>query len=153
MACSINALLTKRELKKAGYSAQNASSFFCVCLFGPRRSQGQLKEPKLKKELLATAGPSREIPQLPGSQSEHRIRFTIQPCNNGLLVTFKNTEKPVIIVTQHESLTYDIRISCYQTRTIVITANLKGLHYHANTPGLQSARGHLFILALMIFNH
>ena len=43
MACSINALLTKRELKKAGYSVQNASSIFFVSLFGPRRSQGQLK--------------------------------------------------------------------------------------------------------------
>ena len=28
MARSINALLTKRELKKAGYSVQNASSIF-----------------------------------------------------------------------------------------------------------------------------
>ena len=34
MACSINALLTKRELKKAGFSVQNASSIF-LCLFGP----------------------------------------------------------------------------------------------------------------------
>ena len=39
MACSINALLTKHELKKAGYSAQNASSFF-VCVF---LDQGEVK--------------------------------------------------------------------------------------------------------------
>ena len=39
MACSINALLTKRELKKAGYSAQNASSIF-LCVF---LDQGEVK--------------------------------------------------------------------------------------------------------------
>ena len=44
MACSINALLTKGELKKAGYSVQNAILIFCVS-FGPRQSQGQLKWP------------------------------------------------------------------------------------------------------------
>ena len=34
MACSINALLTKGELKKAGYSVQNAILIFFVS-FGP----------------------------------------------------------------------------------------------------------------------
>ena len=39
MAYSINALLTKRELKKVGYSAQNASSIF-LCVF---LDQGEVK--------------------------------------------------------------------------------------------------------------
>ena len=39
MAYSINVLLTKRELKKAGYSAQNASSIF-LCVF---LDQGEVK--------------------------------------------------------------------------------------------------------------
>ena len=39
MACSINALLTKGELKKAGYSVQNAILIFFVCLL----DQGKVK--------------------------------------------------------------------------------------------------------------
>ena len=62
MACSINALLTKRELKKAGFSVQNASSIFLCVFLDQCEFKSQLKEPKLKKELLAIAGPTREIP-------------------------------------------------------------------------------------------
>ena len=39
MACSINALLTKGELKKAGYSVQNAILIF-LCVF---LDQGEVK--------------------------------------------------------------------------------------------------------------
>ena len=61
MACSINALLTKGELKKAGYSVQNAILIF-LCVFWTKAKSRSIKMAELKNELLAIAGPTREIP-------------------------------------------------------------------------------------------
>ena len=61
MACSINALLTKGELKKAGYSVQNAILIF-LSVFWTKAKSRSIKMAELKNELLAIAGPTREIP-------------------------------------------------------------------------------------------
>ena len=55
MACSINALLTKGELKKAGYSVQNAILIF-LCVFWTKAKSRSIKMAELKNELLAIAG-------------------------------------------------------------------------------------------------
>ena len=55
MACSINALLTKGKLKKAGYSVQNAILIF-LCVFWTKAKSRSIKMAELKNELLAIAG-------------------------------------------------------------------------------------------------
>ena len=48
MACSINALLTKGELKKAGYSVQNAILIF-LCVFWTKAKSRSIKRAKTEE--------------------------------------------------------------------------------------------------------